>query len=681
MNDYEFWNELGKIFNAVVAYQEKAVEFNNRFINPWIRLGNVFDKEDRNQESIRAYEKALELDPANAQNWYELGNLYFREKDYEKAIEAYNKAIEFAPQSGWAYNNLALTLVSQGKYAEALPLYQKGVDLIDDAKDRAIVWNRIGNVYRKLNEYELAVQSFHRADELDAENAGFRDELDDVPESTVPVQSNPDQDLEKKSTENLNPIQLILSESQAEDKALAEAENPPDTIVLSDTNTVESSSVEPSSSEEVIQVVPQTEEDRQGRQQPARLLQQQYRQRKNRFFQQRSYVRATVIASAEAENPSDTVALSDTPATELSSSEGITQQNVEQVIPEPVIVQNENAEDKNALETTGQLNNGETTENIISANQPDQELIGDQQTTTVVIQDSSETYTEIPEIVTVTTTDTTKVVITTEEVDNETAVQPEEILSVNVTQISNIEAVQALTLSTEETDIETSKESNDLAIAEPEPNQNVSDESSVIRVELDVEDETESIDSNAAEQSAYEVFLKENQDFVVKSDGETEDPMPDALQEPAAFVDSSGDLQIEMDTKNAHVWNELGNIYFNTGTYDDAIVAYSKAIQLDRCFAWPYSNLALTYVQKGRFTEAILLYQRSIELFTSEKDKAISWNRLGNVYRRLNNYDSAIAAYQRADELDPENTTLSLQSRFSLLGNYPVEQQSSYVSG
>ena len=190
-----------------------------------------------------------------------------------------------------------------------------------------------------------------------------------------------------------------------------------------------------------------------------------------------------------------------------------------------------------------------------------------------------------------------------------------------------------------------------------------------------------SIDSNAAEQSAYEVFLKENQDFVVKSEDESEDPMPDALQEPAAFVDSSGDLQIEMDTKNAHVWNELGNIYFNTGTYDDAIVAYSKAIQLDRCFAWPYSNLALTYVQKGRFTEAILLYQRSIELFTSEKDKAISWNRLGNVYRRLNNYDSAIAAYQRADELDPENTTLSLQSRFSLLGNYPVEQQSSYVSG
>ena len=75
-------------------------------------------------------------------------------------------------------------------------------------------------------------------------------------------------------------------------------------------------------------------------------------------------------------------------------------------------------------------------------------MTGDPQTTTAVLQDSSETYTEIPGIVTVTTTDTTKVVITTEE-------------------------------------------GSDLAIAEPEPNQNVSDEFSVIRVELDIEDETE----------------------------------------------------------------------------------------------------------------------------------------------------------------------------------------------
>ncbi len=188
---------------------------------------------------------------------------------------------------------------------------------------------------------------------------------------------------------------------------------------------------------------------------------------------------------------------------------------------------------------------------------------------------------------------------------------------------------------------------------------------------------------DVAQQVAYEAFLKDTSEPIsglgTQDEDEAEVEMPGS-PEPAAKIDGSGELQIEMDTKNAHVWNELGNVYFNTSAFDDAIVAYSKAIELDRWFAWPYSNLALAYVQKRRFVEAILLYQRSIELFSTDKDKAISWNRLGNVYRRLNDYENAIAAYQRADALDPDNSTLSLQSRFSLLGNYAMEQKPSYVS-
>jgi tetratricopeptide (TPR) repeat protein len=117
----------------------------------------------------------------------------------------------------------------------------------------------------------------------------------------------------------------------------------------------------------------------------------------------------------------------------------------------------------------------------------------------------------------------------------------------------------------------------------------------------------------------------------------------------------------------------------NSSSYDDAIAAYSKAIELDRNFAWPYSNLALAYVQKGRFAEAILFYQRGIELFTADKDKAVTWNRLGNVYRRINDYNNAIAAYKVADELDPENTTLSLRASFGLLGNIQAETTPAYA--
>ena len=178
MSNYEFWDELGKIFNAVVAYQEKTIEFNKRFINPWIRLGNVFDKQDRNQEAVTAYEKAIEIDPDNAQNWFELGNVYFKMGHYDDAVDAFNRSIELDPGSGWAYSNLALTLATQGKHVQALPLYRTSIDLLTDNKDKAVAWNRLGNVYRKLNEYALAVDAFQKADELDHENAGFRDNLD-----------------------------------------------------------------------------------------------------------------------------------------------------------------------------------------------------------------------------------------------------------------------------------------------------------------------------------------------------------------------------------------------------------------------------------------------------------------------------------------------------------------------
>ena len=103
------------------------------------------------------------------------------------------------------------------------------------------------------------------------------------------------------------------------------------------------------------------------------------------------------------------------------------------------------------------------------------------------------------------------------------------------------------------------------------------------------------------------------------------------------------------------LWNELGNLYFLSGSYGQAVHAYRRSIQIDDTFGRPYSNLALTYVQQGKFDEAVDLYRRSIELLMENNEKAISWNRLGNVYRYLKDYQSALMAYQKADELDPEN--------------------------
>lgn len=107
------------------------------------------------------------------------------------------------------------------------------------------------------------------------------------------------------------------------------------------------------------------------------------------------------------------------------------------------------------------------------------------------------------------------------------------------------------------------------------------------------------------------------------------------------------------------IWNELGNIYFKAGAFDDAIDAYNKALELDERIGWLHSNMGFAYANKGDLDRAILMYEKSLTLLTEDKDKAISWGRLGEAYLQLDRCGEAAVAYQKAVELDPENVSLT----------------------
>jgi len=122
--------------------------------------------------------------------------------------------------------------------------------------------------------------------------------------------------------------------------------------------------------------------------------------------------------------------------------------------------------------------------------------------------------------------------------------------------------------------------------------------------------------------------------------------------EPMSFT--QGDTE-KMNTTGARAWNEKGNVLFREGAFEEATQAYNKAIKLDQMFGLPYCNLGTTYLHLGKYAEAILLLQKSLELLDTNKDRAIAWNELGNLYRCLNDYHNAAVAYQKADELDSDH--------------------------
>lgn len=100
------------------------------------------------------------------------------------------------------------------------------------------------------------------------------------------------------------------------------------------------------------------------------------------------------------------------------------------------------------------------------------------------------------------------------------------------------------------------------------------------------------------------------------------------------------------------VWNEFGHIYMKLGAYDEAIAAYRRATELAPQWGSTYGYLATAYSQKGDFSTALSFYQKAIELSKDEAEKVTLWNKLGDTYRRLNDYEGAMQAYRYADELD-----------------------------
>jgi tetratricopeptide (TPR) repeat protein len=99
------------------------------------------------------------------------------------------------------------------------------------------------------------------------------------------------------------------------------------------------------------------------------------------------------------------------------------------------------------------------------------------------------------------------------------------------------------------------------------------------------------------------------------------------------------------------IWNELGNIYCKIGSSSESISAYLMAIELAPQFGPAYSNLATAYCADGKFSEAIPLYQKSIELLATDEEKSFVWNKLGDAYWRIRNFENAISAYDSAMEL------------------------------
>ena len=114
---------------------------------------------------------------------------------------------------------------------------------------------------------------------------------------------------------------------------------------------------------------------------------------------------------------------------------------------------------------------------------------------------------------------------------------------------------------------------------------------------------------------------------------------------------------------------EEGNNFYFRKNYQQAISAYSRAIEINSNFAEAYNNRGNIYAQLQNYQQAMQDLQTAARL--SKVDPRIH-NNLGNVYLLQRNYSSAISEYTQAINLNPNLFTAYFNRAlaYSYLGQF-----------
>ncbi|KOB79182.1 Hsc70/Hsp90-organizing protein HOP [Operophtera brumata] len=97
----------------------------------------------------------------------DLGNDSYKKKEFEKAVQHYQKAIEHDPMDITFYTNMAAVYFEQKEYEKCIKECEKAIEIgrenRADFKLIAKAFTRIGNAYKKMEQWKLAKTYFEKS--------------------------------------------------------------------------------------------------------------------------------------------------------------------------------------------------------------------------------------------------------------------------------------------------------------------------------------------------------------------------------------------------------------------------------------------------------------------------------------------------------------------------------------
>lgn len=151
-------------------------------------------------------------------------------------------------------------------------------------------------------------------------------------------------------------------------------------------------------------------------------------------------------------------------------------------------------------------------------------------------------------------------------------------------------------------------------------------------------------------------FLGGNIYSVYKADsGTTSQPSAQniATQNSARMFALESEVKSNPDNSNA--WLELGNLYFDSNKYKDAIQAYNKYLNLNPNNPNVWTDLGVMYRRDGNSNEAIVSFDKALEL--NPKHEQALFNKGIVLYYDVGLRNEGIKIWQELSEINPNFRT------------------------
>ncbi len=111
------------------------------------------------------------------------------------------------------------------------------------------------------------------------------------------------------------------------------------------------------------------------------------------------------------------------------------------------------------------------------------------------------------------------------------------------------------------------------------------------------------------------------------------------------------DFALQIQPDSAQIFDALGYLLYQENRQVESHATIKKALDIDESLASAHNNMGVILLDEGSIAESILHLENAVTLDPTSSD---AYRNLGNAFLKAQDFESALQAYQKSYELNPD---------------------------